>query len=145
VSGRTLGSNQGLPRVLPDADEFALVLDFTQAAAHLVRQWSQALCVSARTASTTRMPGRLAVELTADGTGRGKPDPEVDLRALELLGVDLDPEVAPVFEDTEASPRHAAPGWAWWPFRGTLEPDRLGEAEELVDRVDSDLLRHYLH
>jgi len=86
-----------------------------------------------------------AVIVTADDVARGKPDPEGYLRALQLLGGELDPGDVLVLEDTEAGISSArGAGMRVVAVRGTLEPDRLAEAEEIVDRVDSDLLRRYL-
>jgi beta-phosphoglucomutase len=81
----------------------------------------------------------------AEDVARGKPDPEGYRRALELLGGDLDPGDVLVFEDTEAGIASArAAGMRVVAVRGTLLPERLAAAEEIVDRVDVDVLRRYL-
>ena len=81
----------------------------------------------------------------AEDVARGKPDPEGYRRVLELLGGDLDPGDVLVFEDTEAGIASArAAGMRVVAVRGTLVPERLAAAEEIVDRVDVDVLRRYL-
>jgi beta-phosphoglucomutase len=74
----------------------------------------------------------------------GKPDPEGYAKALGLLGVDGADTV--VFEDTEAGIASArAAGVACvLAMRGTLEPQRLAQADELVDRIDIDFMQRCL-
>jgi beta-phosphoglucomutase len=80
----------------------------------------------------------------AEDIARGKPDPEGYRRALELLG-GLDPADVLVFEDTEAGIASArSAGMRVVAVRGTLVPERLAQAEEIVDRVDLDVMRFYL-
>jgi beta-phosphoglucomutase len=81
----------------------------------------------------------------AEDIARGKPDSEGYQRALELLGGKLDPRDVLVFEDTEAGIASArGAGMRVVAVRGTLVPERLAAAEEIVDRVDLDVLRRYL-
>jgi beta-phosphoglucomutase len=81
----------------------------------------------------------------AEDIARGKPDPEGYRRALALLGGDLDPGDVLVFEDTEAGIAAArGAGMRVVAVRGTLVPERLAAADEIVDRVDVDVLRRYL-
>jgi len=78
--------------------------------------------------------------VTSDDVAHGKPDPEGYVKALDLLGAD--PAGAIVFEDTEAgiaSARAAGVGRVL-AVRTTLEPDRLAGADELIDRIDVDLM-----
>ena len=78
--------------------------------------------------------------VTSDDVVHGKPDPEGYARALGLLGVD--PAHAVVVEDTEAgiaSARAAGAGRVL-AIRGTLEPHRLARADELIDRIDLDVI-----
>ena len=83
--------------------------------------------------------------VTSDDIAHGKPDPEGYQRALELLGGKLDPSDVLVFEDTEAGIASArSAGMHVVAVRGTLVPERLAEAEEIVDRVDLDVMRRYL-
>jgi beta-phosphoglucomutase len=80
----------------------------------------------------------------SDDVARGKPDPEGYVRALGVLGVD--PAEALVVEDTEAGIASArAAGVARvLAMRGTLEPHRLAAADELIDRLDVDVMRRCL-
>ena len=82
--------------------------------------------------------------VSSDDVVDGKPHPEGYVRALELLGVD--PADAVVFEDTEAgiaSARAAGVGRVL-AMKTTLEPHRLAAADELIDRIDVDLMRRCL-
>lgn len=82
--------------------------------------------------------------VASDDVTHGKPDPEGYVQALALL--EVDPADAVVFEDTEAgiaSARAAGVGRVV-AVRTTLEPHRLAEADELVDRIDFDLMRRLL-
>jgi HAD superfamily hydrolase (TIGR01509 family) len=82
--------------------------------------------------------------VSSDDVVRGKPDPEGYVKALELI--EADPARALVIEDTEAgiaSARAAAVGCVL-AVRTTHDPHRLAEADELVDRIDVDLMRRYL-
>jgi beta-phosphoglucomutase len=82
--------------------------------------------------------------VSSDDVADGKPHPEGYLKALALLGVNAEETV--VFEDTEAgiaSARAAGIGRVL-AVRGTLEPSRLGKADELIDRIDVNVLRRLL-
>jgi beta-phosphoglucomutase-like phosphatase (HAD superfamily) len=82
--------------------------------------------------------------VASDDVTNGKPDPEGYLKALALL--EVDPADAVVFEDTEAgiaSARAAGVGRVF-AMRGTLEPHRLAQADELIDRIDVALMRRVL-
>ena len=82
--------------------------------------------------------------VSSDDVVHGKPDPEGYAKALGILGVD--PADALVFEDTEAgiaSARGAGVGRVL-AMRGTLEPHRLEHADELLDRIDLDVMRRCL-
>jgi beta-phosphoglucomutase len=82
--------------------------------------------------------------VTSDDVAAGKPDPEGYAKTLGLLGVD--PADAVVFEDTEAgiaSARAAGVGRVL-AMKTTLEPHRLAQADELIDRVDVDVMRRCL-
>jgi len=79
--------------------------------------------------------------VSSDDVLHGKPDPEGYAQALATLGVD--PAEALVVEDTEAgiaSARAAGVGRVL-AMRGTLDPHRLARADELIDRLDVDVLR----
>ena len=89
----------------------------------------------------------IATELTAivsaDDVEHGKPHPAGYLLALERLGVDAAEAVA--FEDTEAGVASAkAAGLRCLAVRGTLPDERLAAADELVDRIDTDLVRRLI-
>jgi beta-phosphoglucomutase len=80
--------------------------------------------------------------VTSDDVVRGKPDPEGYVKALHLLG---DPADVLVFEDTEAGIASAkAAGLHVIAKLGTLDPKRLRGADELVDRIDVELMRRCL-
>jgi HAD superfamily hydrolase (TIGR01509 family) len=79
--------------------------------------------------------------VSSDDVVHGKPHPEGYLAALEALGT---PD-ALVFEDTEAGIASAkAAGLRVIAKLGTLEPERLRQADELVERIDADLVRRCL-
>ena len=80
--------------------------------------------------------------VSSDDVVHGKPDPEGYLQALRLLG---DPPDALVFEDTEAGIASAkGAGLRVIAKRGTLAPERLGVADELVDCIDVELIQRCL-
>ena len=78
--------------------------------------------------------------VAADDVEQGKPHPEGYQRALERLGIDAGDAIA--FEDTEAGVASAkAAGVRCLAVRGTLPDERLGAADEVVDRIDLALVR----
>ena len=79
--------------------------------------------------------------VAADDVVEGKPHPEGYRKALELLRVPAT-DVA-VFEDTEAgiAAARAAGIGRVLAMTGTLDPNRLRDADELVDRLDVDVIR----
>jgi len=82
--------------------------------------------------------------VTSNDVVHGKPDPEGYEKTLALL--EADPAEAVVFEDTEAgiaSARAAGVGCVL-AMRTTLEPHRLAAADELIDRIDVDVMRRLL-
>jgi HAD superfamily hydrolase (TIGR01509 family) len=86
----------------------------------------------------------VSVVVSADDVQRGKPDPEGYERALALLG-DLAPHDVVAFEDTEAGVASAtAAGLRCVGVVGTMGAERLQAADELVDRIDDDLMRRLL-
>jgi beta-phosphoglucomutase len=87
----------------------------------------------------------VALIVAAEDVADGKPHPAGYLRALELLPGDLDAQDVVVFEDTEAGVVSAkAAGMRCLAVRGTLSPDRLAAADELVDAIDVPLMRRLL-
>ncbi|HEY3182994.1 MAG TPA: HAD family phosphatase [Gaiellaceae bacterium] len=83
----------------------------------------------------------LTTIVSADDVANSKPHPEGYLRALELLDGVAAGEIA-VFEDTEAGVAAAkAAGMYVFGVLGTLAPERLAAADEIVSGLDVDLLR----
>ena len=82
--------------------------------------------------------------VTADDVENGKPHPESYETLLAQLGGVAPGEVV-VFEDTEAGVAAAtAAGCRCLAVRGTVAPERLAKAEELVDAIDVPLLERLL-
>jgi beta-phosphoglucomutase len=84
--------------------------------------------------------------VSSDDVVDGKPDPEGYLKAMRELLDGVDPAEVLVFEDTEAgiaSARAAGVGRVV-AVTGTLAPQRLRDADELVDTIDVDLMRRLL-
>jgi beta-phosphoglucomutase len=91
------------------------------------------------------LAGAVSVLVTEEDVERGKPDPEAYLRALRLLdGAIRSPEVV-VLEDSEAGVEAArAAGMRCVAVLGTMSPERLAAADEIVERVDLVLVRRIL-
>ena len=86
-----------------------------------------------------------AAIVTADDVASGKPHPEGYERALALIGGELAPVDVVAFEDTEAGVASAkAAGLRCVGVLGTMGPERLRHADELVERIDVDLMRRLL-
>jgi beta-phosphoglucomutase len=86
-----------------------------------------------------------AFVVAADDIEHGKPDPEGYLRALELLGGDLEAADVLVLEDTEAGVASAkGAGMSCVAVLGTLAPERLSGADEIVERLDVPLMERLL-
>lgn len=80
--------------------------------------------------------------VSSDDVVHGKPDPEGYRKAHALLGHPAD---TLVFEDTEAGIASAkGAGLRVIATRGTLEVERLRGADELVDRIDVEVMRRCL-
>lgn len=80
--------------------------------------------------------------VTSDDIERGKPDPEGYVRALSLFGEDIDAGDVLVMEDTEAGVASAkAAGMRCFAVLGTLSPERLSQADEIVERIDLPLMQ----
>lgn len=83
--------------------------------------------------------------IPADDVENGKPAPDGYVRALTLLNADLRAGDVLVFEDTEAGVTAAkAAGMRCIAVRGTVAPDRLAEADEIVERIDAQLMQRLL-
>jgi beta-phosphoglucomutase len=88
------------------------------------------------------LTGCFRAVVSSDDVARGKPDPEGYLKTLRLLG---DPAETLVFEDTEAGIASAkAAGLRVLAKVGTLDPKRLCAADELIERIDVELMRRCL-
>jgi HAD superfamily hydrolase (TIGR01509 family) len=85
-----------------------------------------------------------AAIVSADDVQRGKPDPEGYERALVLLdGIDAADALA--VEDTEAGVAAAkGAGLRCVAVLGTLAPERLARADEVVERLDVELVQRLL-
>jgi HAD superfamily hydrolase (TIGR01509 family) len=82
--------------------------------------------------------------VSSDDVARGKPDPEGYAKALAAL--DVNPADSLVVEDTEAgiAAGRAAGVGRVVALQTTLDPHRLAEADELIDRLDVVVMRRYL-
>jgi len=84
--------------------------------------------------------------VSSDDVARGKPHPDGYAKAVRELLDGIEPADVLVFEDTEAgiaSARAAGIGRVL-AVSGTLDPQRLREADELIDRIDVELMRRIL-
>jgi beta-phosphoglucomutase len=82
--------------------------------------------------------------VSSDDVAEGKPHPEGYLKALDLFG-DVRPEEVLGIDDTEAGVASAkAAGLLTFAKTGTLDPHRLARADELIDRIDVELMRRVL-
>ena len=85
------------------------------------------------------------VVVSVDDVAAGKPDPESYLRALELLDGDLTAGDVLVLEDTDAGIAAAkTAGMRCVAVLGTLAPERLAAADEVVPQLDAELMRRLL-
>lgn len=82
--------------------------------------------------------------VSSDDVAEGKPHPEGYLKALDLFG-DVRPDEVLAIDDTEAGIASAkAAGLLTFAKTGTLDPHRLARADELIDRIDVELMRRVL-
>ena len=80
--------------------------------------------------------------VTSDDIERGKPDPEGYLKALGLFDQEIDAGDVLVLEDTEAGIESAkSAGMRCFAVLGTLAPERLAHADEIVERIDVPLVQ----
>ena len=83
--------------------------------------------------------------VAAEDVPNGKPQPDAYLRALTLLDRGLAAGDVLVFEDTEAGIAAAkGAGMQCFAVLGTLAPERLAQADEIVERIDVPLLERLL-
>ena len=81
--------------------------------------------------------------VAADDVEHGKPHPEPYLTASSSSASTPDEAIA--FEDTDAGIASAkAAGLRCLAVRGTLPDERLAAADELVDGIDTDLVRRLI-
>jgi beta-phosphoglucomutase len=91
------------------------------------------------------LAGHVRVLVAAEDVPHGKPAPNGYLRALELLGGGLVASEVLVFEDTEAGVAAAtAAGMRCIAVLGTLAPERLAAADEIVPELDAALMQRAL-
>lgn len=87
----------------------------------------------------------LGTIVAAEDVENGKPEPDGYLRALALLDGALAARDVLVFEDTEAGVASAkTAGMRCVAVLGTLAPERLAHADEVVERLDLALMRRLL-
>jgi beta-phosphoglucomutase-like phosphatase (HAD superfamily) len=91
------------------------------------------------------LAGLLRVVVAAEDVPHGKPAPDGYLRALELLDGDLAASEVLVLEDADAgiAAAHAA-GMRCIAVLGTLPPERLAAADEIVPVLDVGLMQRLL-
>jgi beta-phosphoglucomutase len=86
-----------------------------------------------------------SVIVSSDEIEHGKPHPEGYERARALLGEDIDPGDVIAIEDTEAGVESAkGAGMYTIAVLGTLSPERLAGADEIVEQVDLGLMQRLL-
>jgi beta-phosphoglucomutase-like phosphatase (HAD superfamily) len=82
--------------------------------------------------------------VSSDDVVHGKPHPEGYLKALELLDGAAPGDVLGI-DDTEAGVASArGAGLRVFAKQGTLDPHRLAAADELIERIDVELMRRVL-
>jgi beta-phosphoglucomutase len=87
----------------------------------------------------------VSIVVAAEDVAAGKPDPAGYLRALELLDQGLAASDVLVFEDTEAGVASAkAAGMQCIAVLGTLAPERLVAADEIVPALDVSVMQRLL-
>ena len=91
------------------------------------------------------LTGLVSVIVAAEDVTDGKPSPAGYLRALELLGSGLEASDVVVFEDTEVGVAAAkAAEMRCIAVLGTLAPERLAAADEIVPALDAGLMQRLL-
>jgi beta-phosphoglucomutase len=91
------------------------------------------------------LTGLVGVIVAAEDVDEGKPHPAGYLRALELLDRGLDAPDVLVLEDTEAGVASAkAAGMRCVAVQGTLAPERLAAADEIVPAIAVELMQRLL-
>jgi beta-phosphoglucomutase len=89
--------------------------------------------------------GHVRAVVAAEDVPHGKPAPDGYLRALEVLDGGIDASDVLVFEDTEAGIAAAkTAGMRCIAVLGTLAPERLAAADEIVPALNVGLMRRLL-
>ena len=87
----------------------------------------------------------VSIVVAADDVAHGKPDPAGYLLALDLIGGGLRADEVAAVEDTEAGVAAAkAAGLQTIAVLGTHAPERLRDADEIVEAVDVDLVQRLI-
>jgi HAD superfamily hydrolase (TIGR01509 family) len=87
----------------------------------------------------------VGVVVAAEDVPHGKPAPDGYLRALDLLGAELTAADVLVLEDAEAGIAAAkSAGMRCIAVLGTLPPERLAAADEIVPALDAGLMQRML-
>jgi len=87
----------------------------------------------------------VSILVTAEDVDRGKPDPESYRKALALFDSGISAGEVVALEDTEAGVESAKrAGMHTIAVLGTLAPERLSRADQIVDRLDVELMRRIL-
>jgi HAD superfamily hydrolase (TIGR01509 family) len=88
---------------------------------------------------------RFTAIVPAEDVASGKPHPDGYRRALQLLGENLGAGDVLALEDTEAGVAAAkGAGMRCFAVLGTLSPERLAQADEIVERIDVHLMERLL-
>jgi beta-phosphoglucomutase len=139
-----------IARYIERASDGSTVNDEVRAAIRYVAERVPVAIVSAATLEeieavivAAALEPSIAAIVSADDVANGKPHPEPYLRAAEILRVPADETL--VFEDTEAGVASAkAAGMRVVAVTSTLGSERLGQADELVERIDLESVRRLL-
>jgi len=90
----------------------------------------------------TGLERHVSFTVTAEDVTRTKPDPDGYLLALERLGAEAAPGEVLVFEDTPLGVTAAkAAGTRCVAVLGSAPPERLGHADEIIERLDAAAVR----
>ena len=91
-----------------------------------------------RIVAAAGLASRISLTVTAEDVSRTKPDPEGYLVALDRLGAEVDAASVLVFEDTPLGVTAAkAAGMRCAAVLGSAPRERLGHADEIVERLDA--------
>jgi len=95
--------------------------------------------------AATGLESHVSLTVTAEDVTRTKPDPEGYLLALSRLGTGIAPGHVLVFEDTPLGVTAAkAAGARCIAVLGSVPPERLRHADEIVERLDAATVRRLI-